>query len=266
MLNLGFDTLWNRYEKEQAEKERKQREQRENLLKLHSKLVAEKAASLAKKNSLLSLKLLEAVLPERLDNPNRPYTPEAEMVLRQIYNHPQFTLKGHEEGVDDIAFSPDEKKIVSVSHDNTIRLWDLLSGEQVWLNDAQCSDGKVAYSSNGEFIASTSWSNEVNIWDSKTGVKIKSFEYEYDDTNIMHLSLLYDNRHLFLVDSHGHISLYHILTEKQESIKVINNKNINCVALSRNYKYIAISVDEEYQKINSIFMRFHTAPVCLDTL
>ena len=37
MIGVGFDSLWNRYEKEKAEEERKVREQRDNLFKVQSR-------------------------------------------------------------------------------------------------------------------------------------------------------------------------------------------------------------------------------------
>jgi WD40 repeat protein len=34
-------------------------------------------------------------------------------------------FKGHKDGINSVAFSPDEKYIVSGSDDNTVLLWDL---------------------------------------------------------------------------------------------------------------------------------------------
>ena len=41
------------------------------------------------------------------------------------------TLKGHTNWVLSLAISPDNKKIVSGSSDNTIRIWDLDSGNLI---------------------------------------------------------------------------------------------------------------------------------------
>ena len=49
MLNLGFDLLWNRYEREKAEQERKQREEKERLQIIQSRFVSEKAYDFVEK-------------------------------------------------------------------------------------------------------------------------------------------------------------------------------------------------------------------------
>ena len=81
------------------------------------------------------------------------------------------TLKGNDNGVRCVCFSPDGKYVVSGSQDKTIRVWELQSGVCVCLykgHDASISD--VSFSSDGNHIISISddyvsddWS--VRKWD-----------------------------------------------------------------------------------------------------
>ena len=41
------------------------------------------------------------------------------------------TLTGHSDSVFSVAYSPDGKHIVSGSYDNTVKVWDAATGEEV---------------------------------------------------------------------------------------------------------------------------------------
>ena len=174
MLGLGFDTLWQRYEKEKAEEERKIREQRDNLLRLQSRYLAEKVDNLVDAGDSYSARLyaLEA-LPKDLESPNIPYVPEAEAALRKSSCYENAILKGHSDKVSSIGFSPDGKLIVSSSWDTTIKIWEVNSGAYLYsLNRAPdfCHDiyTWVSFSSDGKNIFAIEGNNRVFCWNCET--------------------------------------------------------------------------------------------------
>ena len=68
-------------------------------------------------------------------------------------------LKGHINSVTSVAFSPDGKKIVSGSYDQTIRVWDAETGKEI-IQPLEGHSGyvnSVAFSPDGKKIVSGSY-------------------------------------------------------------------------------------------------------------
>jgi len=83
------------------------------------------------------------------------------------------TLVGHSSGVRSVAFSPDSTRIVSGSYDQTIRIWDAVSGTPIgeplqghlgWIES-------VSFSRDGSRIVSGSGA-QIQIWDVASGAPV----------------------------------------------------------------------------------------------
>jgi WD40 repeat protein/serine/threonine protein kinase len=80
------------------------------------------------------------------------------------------TLQGHTSSVTSVAMSPDGRHIVSGSEDNTLRVWDLVTGR--CLNTLQGHTGEVesvAVSPDGRHIVSGSSDSTLRVWELGTG-------------------------------------------------------------------------------------------------
>ncbi|KAJ7636261.1 hypothetical protein FB45DRAFT_1055732 [Roridomyces roridus] len=84
-------------------------------------------------------------------------------------------FEGHTALVVSVAFSPDNRRLVTGSEDHSVRVWDAEIGTTQpsgqfpgHLSGVQC----VSYSPDGQYIASTSLDKPVHVWDSTTGALI----------------------------------------------------------------------------------------------
>lgn len=85
------------------------------------------------------------------------------------------TLAAHSMSVNTCAFSPDGRRLVSASADDTLKIWDAQTGEEL-LTLAGHSDclTACAYSPNGLQIVSGSLDRSVRIWEAETGAELAS--------------------------------------------------------------------------------------------
>ncbi|RFN54426.1 wd40 repeat-like protein [Fusarium flagelliforme] len=80
-------------------------------------------------------------------------------------------LKGHNDSILSVAFSPDTRLIASSSYDGTVRLWNVNTGECT-----QTLEGHVrfatsmAFSTDSKRLATSSWEEFIRLWDIDNGI------------------------------------------------------------------------------------------------
>lgn len=83
---------------------------------------------------------------------------------------------------DDAFFSPDDKYVISLNHENSIKVWDVESGNLFrtlishndWVYAAE-------YTPDGKFLISVSLDKSIKIWDTKNWKLIKSIENAHEE-------------------------------------------------------------------------------------
>ncbi|NET53921.1 MAG: WD40 repeat domain-containing protein, partial [Merismopedia sp. SIO2A8] len=115
-------------------------------------------------------------------------------------------FKGHQDGVNSVAFSPDGNKIASGSKDSTVRLWNLNQGKLFkTLGEHSKQVNSVSFSHNGKLIASGSDDQTIKIW-SHNGKELRTlFGHE---ARVLSVNFTPNDKQLVSADSEGKVIVW----------------------------------------------------------
>ncbi|MFO1501293.1 MAG: protein kinase [Verrucomicrobiota bacterium] len=85
-----------------------------------------------------------------------------------------FTFRGHAAAVRSVAFSPDGRRLVTVSDDQTVKVWEADTGRELPpLRGHTNQVTSAVFSPDGNHIATASWDETARIWDASTGQEVR---------------------------------------------------------------------------------------------
>lgn len=114
-------------------------------------------------------------------------TSEGKVIIHSIKENFEIeTLEGHEMEILDLLFTNDGKKLVSTSIDQTIRVWDLETGNQLLqFGENEGYNGSIAISPDNTLLISGHY-GYICVWDFSSGARLFKIEGHTQFVNSVH--------------------------------------------------------------------------------
>ena len=155
------------------------------------------------------------------------------------------TLTGHGGAITNLAFMPDNHRIVSGSNDRTIKLWDIHSGSLIRSFQGHKGDIRsIAVSKDGSLMASAE-AAAVKVWDINSGRMLASIAAPADGGSSSGyippvMSLVFYPDASKLIFSNIQSSLFIVDLRQQRIISTMTNRQLNCYT---NLKFLDFAHD-----------------------
>ena len=179
--------------------------------------------------------------------PFAPAIPPRAIVLRA--SPPDFvlnrTLEGHTGWVTGVAFSPDGKRLASGSWDQTVKLWEVSSGERLSTVARKAQEIQaLAFSRDGRWLATENSSNTVSLRDAATGQEIRTLASDkplgpLGTSWVYSIAFSPDGRWLASGVDDKTVRLWDLQTGTKVRDFVTSRRPVICIAFSPDGKLIA---------------------------
>ena len=151
-------------------------------------------------------------------------------------------LRGHTNGVESVAFSPDGKTLASGSLDDTIRLWNVATGQLVGkpLIARSLGVNSVAFSPDGKTLASGGDDGTIRLWNPTTGRPVGSPLTAGQADLVKSVAFSPDGKLLASGGEDGTVRLWNVSTGRLvDSLRTGNALTVESVAFSPDGKTLA---------------------------
>ncbi|KAK3945964.1 hypothetical protein QBC46DRAFT_336128 [Diplogelasinospora grovesii] len=170
------------------------------------------------------------------------------------------TLEGHGRFISSVTFSHDSTLLASVSHDRTIKFWDVATGTCIATFRGHDSIvTSISFSHNSTLFASASYDRTIKLWNTATGACTETFKGHNSSVNSIVLS--HDSTLLASASGDNTVKLWDVATGVCTATLEEHSGIVNSVAFSRDSTLLASASYDRTIKLWAVATR-----VCIETL
>ncbi len=160
-------------------------------------------------------------------------------------NQSHVILRGHQDDVQDVTFSPDSQQIATASNDRTVKLWDRNGNLLKTLTGHQDQVYSISFSPDGELIASGSRDGTVKLWH-RSGTLIKTIKGHQDW--VLNVSFSPDSERLASASRDRTVKIWD-RTGKWLHTLTSHSERVNAVKFSQDSQRLASASDDKTVKL-----------------
>jgi len=152
----------------------------------------------------------------------------------------ELVLMGHDDWIVSMAVSPDGEWLVSASHDKTLKIWEVPSGNcRATLTGHTNEIRSVTITPDGKQIISGAHDHTIRVWNSSNGKQLA--KWKASKHFVLSVTAMPDNRRVISsgAGNDPNLRIWEIATKKQLAV-IANPSHSNCVAVTRNGGYAIV--------------------------
>jgi WD40 repeat protein len=157
-------------------------------------------------------------------------------------------LSGHTDKISASAITPDGRRVVSGSHDRTVRIWDLDRGrELLTFQGHESAVSSLAITANGRFAVTGSHDGIIKVWELETGKESHTFKQGSDVVSSVVINA--SGRWIISGASDGFLRIWSLQTAELVHTVRAHQSAVTGVALSRDGRLAVSASDDTTLKV-----------------